>query len=225
MTTVRAAGIKGAGPRFQTNSTPAVRQIAAVSSSARETNVGEMSDAAATLMVSVTAIAVINILSAIDGCERRKFDVRNRKLRDALNLEIDRHDVFAKRHAVLRNGHVTRMFLIGVERRTIDERNREAGVVRAGRADDVGANLEAGDSVYIVQGRQPGAVVVLCLDADAHRVLETDEVNQAHSSSPSMSSSATSTTTLWISILNHSRNDARSRFCGHVVSSSVHAPS
>ncbi len=67
MTTVRAAGTKGAGPRLQTNSTPAARQIEAVSSSARETNVEEMSDAAATLMVSVTAIAVINILSAIDG--------------------------------------------------------------------------------------------------------------------------------------------------------------
>src|SRR5436190_6910449 len=184
-----------------------------------------MSDAAETLMVSATATAVINILSAIDGCRRRKFDVRNRKMRDALNLEIDRHDVFAKRHAVLCNGHVTRMFLIGIERRAIDERDRKAGVVRAWRADDVGANLEAGDSVYIVQGRQPGAVVVLYLDADARGVLETDEVNQAHSSSPSMSSSATSTTTLWISILNHSRNDARSRLCGQVVSSSVHAPS
>ena len=126
---------------------------------------------------------------------------------------------------MLRNGHVTRMFLISVERRAIDERDRKAGVVGAGRADHVGANLEAGDSVYIVQGRQPGAVVVLCLDADVRGVPETDEVNQAHSSSPSMSSSATSTTTLWISMLNHSRNDARSRPCGHVVSSSVHAPS
>src|SRR5262245_10031198 len=225
MTTVRAAGVKGAGPRFQTNSTPAGRQIESVSSNARETTVEEISGATITLMVSATAIAVINILSAIDGCRGRKFDVRNRKTRDALNLEIDRHDVVADRHAMLRNRNVTRMLLIGVERRAIDEGDRKAGVVGARRADDVGANLEAGDSVYIVQGRQPGAMLVLCLDADARGVFETDEVNEAHSSSPSMSSSATSTTTLWISTLNHSRNDARPRSFGHVASSSVHAPS
>src|SRR5262245_54876903 len=151
MITVRAAGVKGAGSRFHANSTPAARQIASVSSSARETTVEEMSAAGITLIVSATAIAVINILSAIDGCRRRKFDVRNRKTRDALNLEIDRHDVVAERRAMLCNRNVTRMPLIGVERRAIDERDRKAGVIGAGRADDVGANLEAGNSVYIVQ--------------------------------------------------------------------------
>src|SRR5262245_7971073 len=122
MTTVRTAGVKGPGPRFQTNSKPAARQIEFVSSSARETTVEEMSFAAITLTVSATVIAVINILSAIDGCRRRKFDVRNRKMRDALNLEIDRHDVIAERHAMLRNGNVTRMLLRSEERRVGNER-------------------------------------------------------------------------------------------------------
>src|SRR4029434_9117194 len=97
-----------------------------------------MSVAAITLTVRATVIAVINILSAIDGCRGRKFDVRNRKTRDVLNLEIDRHNVVAERHAMLRNGNVTWMLLIGVERRAIDEGDCKAGVVGAGRADDVG---------------------------------------------------------------------------------------
>src|SRR5258708_4190853 len=144
-------------------------------------------------MVSAAASAVaISILSAIDGCRGRKFDVRNREERTPLNVEIDRYDVVAERHAELRI-----------------------------------ANLRARRAVYIFifQRREPVAMFVVRQRADFALVLEAHEVKQAHSSSPSMSSSATSTTTLWMSIVNHSRNDFRSRVGGHVVSSSVHAPS
>src|SRR6185295_6165520 len=66
------------------------------------------------------------------------------------------------------------------------------------------------------------AMLPPCLAVDVCLVLETHEVEQHHNSSPSMSSSATSTTTLWISMRNQSRNILRSRAAGHVASSSVH---
>jgi hypothetical protein len=43
---------------------------------------------------ATTAVVTVSIMSAIDGCDRQKFDVRNREKRTPLNLEIDRHDVF-----------------------------------------------------------------------------------------------------------------------------------
>jgi len=36
------------------------------------------------------SVVAIGILPAIDGCDQQKFDVRNRKERTLLNLEIDR---------------------------------------------------------------------------------------------------------------------------------------
>src|SRR5258706_8561766 len=200
--------------------------MASASASTRETSVGEISGGADTLTVSAMASAVaVSILSAIDGCGSRKFDGRNREERTSLNLEIDRYDVLTKGHTELRNRDVARILLVGVERGAIGERDRQPRVVRAGRSHDVGANLQARDSVYILERRKTAAMVVLRGRPGVGLVLETHEVQQAHSSSPSISSSATSTTTLWMSMLNHSRKDFRSRIGGHVVSSSVHAPS
>ena len=70
--------------------------------------------AAASDVASAAAARLVISIAAIDGQNQQKFDVRKRDERTALNLEIDRHDVVAERHAMLRNGHVTRMPLIRV---------------------------------------------------------------------------------------------------------------
>ena len=70
---------------------------------------------------ATTAVVAISIMSAIDGCDRQKFDVRNREERTVLNLEIDRYDVFAELDAELRDRHVPIVLLIGVERGAIRE--------------------------------------------------------------------------------------------------------
>src|SRR6266540_4001441 len=144
--------------------------MASVSASARATSVDEIPGATVTLTVSATARAAISILPAIDGWRRRKFDVRNREGWDGLDLEIDRHDVIGQRHAELRDRDVARGLLVGVKRRPIDECDRKPGVVGSRRADDVRTNLQAGNSVYILQGRQPGAMVVLCGGIDVRLV-------------------------------------------------------
>ena len=64
-----------------------------------------------------------------------------------VNLEIDRDDVLEVRRRPLRDGDVALVVLIRVERGAIRKRNRQAGVVRARRADDVGANLQVDHAV------------------------------------------------------------------------------
>src|SRR5712692_6574767 len=103
------------------------------------------------------------------------------------------------------------MFLVRVERRAVPERDHESRVVGPRRADNILANLEVDDSVYITERAQPLAVLCARRGIDVALVLETDEVDDHHSSSPSISSSATSTTTLWTSMRNHCRNVLRSR--------------
>src|SRR5438874_4266373 len=164
------------------------------------TSVEEMSGATETVteIATVSAVAV-SILSAIDDRRRRKFDVRNRQQRTVLNLKIDRDNVFAKGHSELRNWDVARMFLVRVERCAIDERDRQAGIVRTRRSDDIGANLQAGNAVDILQRGESGAMVVLRRLAGAGFVLEADQMKKhrvSYNSSPSISSSPTSTTTL-----------------------------
>src|SRR5207302_10458545 len=90
---------------------------------------------------------------------------------------------------------------------------------------DVGADEQREDAGEVLECAQAVAMLVAPGLNDVRLVLEAHQVQQHHSSSPSMSSSGTSTTTLWMSIRNQSRNVARSRVDGHADSSSVHAAS
>src|SRR4051812_18098317 len=146
---------------------------------------------------SATAIVVASsIMAAIDGCDRQKFDVRYRQDRTLLNFKIDRYDVFAHGHRELRNRDVLSVGLVGVERGAIGERHRESGVVRARRADHVFANLQVDHAVQAFQCGEPLTMLRADGGSGVGFVLETDQVQHHQSSSPSMSSSATSTTTL-----------------------------
>src|SRR5207302_9342994 len=107
----------------------------------------------------------------------------------------------------------------------IPKQDHEPRIVRSRRSDDVFANLQIHDAVEILQRPEPGAMLRARRRVDARLVFETHDVKQHQSSSPSMSSSPTSTTTLWMSMRNHSRNVFRSRAAGHVASSAVHAAS
>src|SRR4051794_2362224 len=175
--------------------------------------------------MSTDAAIAISIMSAIDGCDRQKFDVRNREERTPLNLEIDRYDVFANPTGELDDGDVTRGGLVRVERRAIRERDRQPRVVRSRGADDIGANLQRDHTVQRMERGQALAVLRARRGVHVRLVLEAHEVQQHYSSSPSMSSSATSTTTLWMSMRNHSRKVARSRVSGQLASFSVQAES
>src|SRR4029077_798834 len=93
------------------------------------------------------AVVAISIMSAVDGCDHEKFDVRNREMRTPLNLEIDRDDVFANAHTELRNWDVLRIGLVGVERGAIRKGDRETGIVGTRRAHDVLANLQIDHAV------------------------------------------------------------------------------
>src|SRR5258708_26180305 len=83
---------------------------------------------------AMAVVVAISIMSAIDGRDRQKFDVRNREERTVSNVEIDRDDVLAEADAELRDGDVPIVRLIRVERRAIRERDREARVVRPRRS-------------------------------------------------------------------------------------------
>src|SRR6185295_5533262 len=152
-----------------------------------------------------------------------KFDVRNREERTVLNVEIDRDDVIRQAHTELGDRHVALVLLICVERGAVGKRDRQAGVVRARRADDVLTHLQIDHAVEILQRAEPLAVLRAGGGIDLCLVLEAHEVQQHYSSSPSMSSSPTWTTTLWISTRNDSRKVLRSRVGGHVSSFSVQA--
>ena len=104
------------GTRRQTKETPFGRQMASASASTAATSRDDISPAVTTVTIiggmagddasgrlaativdasnATTAVVTVSIMSAIDGCDRQKFDVRNREKRTPLNLEIDRHDVF-----------------------------------------------------------------------------------------------------------------------------------
>ena len=68
-------------------------------------------------------------------------------------FEIDGDDRLAEIAAQLRDGHVTRIGRVAVERRAIAEENDEAGVVRPRRADDVLAHFEVHDAVDVRERR------------------------------------------------------------------------
>src|SRR5882724_7735430 len=89
---------------------------------------------AANAVEATSAIATVvatSIMPAIDGCDRQRFDVRNRKERTVLNLEIDRDDLLAEADAELRDRHVAFVRLIRVERRAVRKRDRKAAIERA----------------------------------------------------------------------------------------------
>ena len=65
-------------------------------------------------------------MPAVDAGNRQKFDVRIRDERTVLNVEIDRYDVLAEADTELCNRHVVLILLVGVERRAIRKRNRQA---------------------------------------------------------------------------------------------------
>src|SRR5438874_9925653 len=232
------------GVRRQMNVTPVGCQIASASCSTIETSTGGRSTATSTVTTiggsaaargAAPAIAAAkamaprlvttSILSAVDGRDRQKFDVRNREERTRLNLEIDRDDVVGNGNAVLRDRDVAVVLLIRVERRAIPEPDDERRVVRARRSDDILANLQLDDAVERSERRETLAMLRARAAVDVGFVLEAHHVDQHHSSSPSMSSSPTSTTTLCMSTRNHSLNVFRSRVAGHADSSSVHAES
>src|SRR5258708_367476 len=133
--------------RRHANDTPAGRQIVFASNIALVTTMSGTSAGADTLTMRLSAKTAVSIMSAIDGCRRRKFDVRNRDERTVLNLEIDRDDLFGKGHSELRDWDVARILLIRVERAAVDERHRERPIERPRRSHDVGANLQARDAV------------------------------------------------------------------------------
>src|SRR5713226_4116139 len=133
--------------------------------------------------------------------------------------------MLAERRAKLRDRHVARIFLIGVEGRSIGKVDHEPCVVGTWRAHDVFANLQVDHAVQVFQSLQALAVLCALRAVGAGLVFEADKVHEHQSSSPSISSSATSTTTLWMSMRNQSRNVFRSRVAGQVDSSSVHAAS
>src|SRR5262252_3140541 len=87
---------------------------------------GDESGTAAVAVVATARTrfaAAISILSAIDGTKRRKFDVRKRQERTDLNLKIARDYVFRNPGSELRDGNVTRMLRVGVERGAVGERD------------------------------------------------------------------------------------------------------
>ena len=88
------------------------------------------------------------------------------------------------------------MLLVVFERAAIAEHDEEGRIVRTPRSDHVGANLQVDNSVYVSKG--PQALPVSCARGfvDIGLVLEADDVYDHQSSSPSISSSAMSTTTL-----------------------------
>src|SRR4029077_8184618 len=113
------------------------------------------------------------------------------------NLEIDRDDVIRQAHTELGDRHVAHVLLVRIERGAIGKRDREAGVVGARRADDVLAHLQVDHALEILQRAESLAMLRARGRVDLGLVLEAYEVQQHYSSSPSMSSSPTSTTTLW----------------------------
>src|SRR5262245_9356247 len=195
----------------QTKVRPVGRQTSLASSSTRDTSVGATSDSVTTATAigggadgvdaaaaDETAIAaaarlvMISILPAIDGADRQKFDVRIREKRTLSNLEIDRHDVVRQRRAVLCNGHVTIVLLVGIERGAVGKGDHQRRVIGARRAHHVLSNLQIDDAVERLQGGQPLAVADTGCGVDRRFVLEAHDVDEHQSSSPSISSSATS---------------------------------
>src|SRR5207245_5216249 len=97
----------------------------------------------------------------------------------------------------LRDRHVARVRLVSVERRAVAERDHEARVVGSLGADDVLTNPEVDDSVQVPKRVETLAAVCARRGVDVLLVPQADDVHARQISSPSMSSSATSTTTLW----------------------------
>src|SRR6185436_21182581 len=138
-------------------------------------------------------------------------------------FEVDGDDRVAEIPAQLRHRDVPRVHRVGIERRAVAEQHHQSRVVRPRRSDDVLPHLEIDDAVEIGEAFQLRAMVRLLRGRGVLLVFEAHQVsNHRHSSSPSMSSSPASTTTLWISTRNHSRNFFRSRSPGQRDSSSVH---
>src|SRR5215510_14936856 len=84
------------------------------------------------------------------GIEKNEQRARANSNR-SVDVKVDGNDVIGEADAQLRDGHMTIVFLVGVERRAIDERDGEAGVVRTRRFHDVGTNLQVGYAVYVLQ--------------------------------------------------------------------------
>src|SRR5215467_6664844 len=140
-------------------------------------------------------------------------------------IEVDCHDRIAQVAAKLRDRNVARVGRIPVERGAVAEQDDDPRIVRPRRTDEVGADLEIENTVDVCQRLQPRTMVLAGRLAHVLAVPETHQMHNHYNSSPSMSSSPASTTTLWMSTVNHSRNVFRSRGAGHADSSSVHVES
>src|SRR5438093_12839055 len=118
-----------------------------------------------------------------------------------------------------------RMPGVDVEGGAISEEDDQPGVVGPRCANDVLPHLQVENIFDVGERAEARTVFRACGRVDLGFVLEADDVHDHQSSSPSISSSPTSTTTLWTSTRNHWRNVFKSRVGGHVDSSSVHAAS
>jgi hypothetical protein len=194
-------GVRGAARR-QTIAKPLGRQIADASSSRRDSSDADTFGAATTVTTiggaeldvdsagasaasgtndaaAITAAArpvATSIMPPIDGGRQQKFAVRIRDERTVLNVEIDRYDVVAEADAELGHRHVALVLLVGVERRAIRKRDRQPGVVRSRRVDDVPAHLQVGHAVQPCQPTQPVAVLRTRRGVDISLVLEAHQV-------------------------------------------------
>src|SRR5438128_2406256 len=111
--------------------------------------------------------------------------------------KIDRDDVLGQRNPELLDGNVLRILLIRVERAAVHKCNQQPGVVRARRSDHVFADGQLDDALETAQRLQAAAMFAPRVRIDVGLVLEADEMNEhRYNSSPSISSSATSTTML-----------------------------
>ena len=92
--------------------------------------------------------------------------------------EIYGHDVLAEAHAELRNGHMMRVGLVGIEGSAVPEFDDESGVVRTRRPDDVGADRQLEDAFNGMQPAEARPVILASRLRDVLLVLETHNVGQ-----------------------------------------------
>src|SRR5207249_171329 len=111
-------------------------------------------------------------------------------------FEIDRDDGLAVGDPELSHRDMACVLLVRLERRAVRKEDHKPRVVRPAGPYDVAANLQVDHPVYVSKAVEAFAVLRAHRLIRAALVFEHHQVNEHHSSSPSMSSSAMSTTTL-----------------------------
>ncbi len=92
--------------------------------------------------------------------------------------EIDGHHVLAETGAVLRDRHMLRVLLVGVQRRAVLEDHQQTRVVRASRTNDIFADDQIHDAIEMSEPAQSISVILTNRLGGVGFVLEANDMSE-----------------------------------------------